>query len=178
MSWKILCFYATLFIGVHRIGYIMGKLLISRFFNILIIGDTDFINATKKALDLIRTSDLENWSMVAKYMGIITSAEKSGMKAWVNPPVFEVGPDTAKSDTHWYAGSICHDAYHSKLYKDYYEKHGNVPYNIWTGRHAENLCLDVQIKFLKKINAPKEEIQYLEKMKHIDYFSNYSAREW
>lgn len=156
----------------------MAKLLISKFFNIRIIGDTDFINATKKALDLIRTSDSEMWSMVSKYVGIITSSEKSGMKAWTNSPVFEVGLATSESDSYWYASSICHDAYHSKLYNDYYEKHGDVPDNIWTGRHAENLCIDVQIKFLEKINAPKEDIQYLKKMKHVDYFSNYNARDW
>ena len=94
----------------------MAKLLISKFFNIRIIGDTDFINATKKALDLIRTSDSEMWSMVSKYVGIITSSEKSGMKAWTNSPVFEVGLATSESDSYWYASSICHDAYHSKLY--------------------------------------------------------------
>lgn len=163
----------------HRINNLKPLFLHTPPINkIKIIGDTDFVKKTEKALNLIRMTDSDVWQTVWENIGIIKSAEKSGMYSFESPPVFKVGRLTAEASLSWYASCICHDAYHSKLYHEYQEKHGKVPDNVWTGRKAENLCIDFQTQFLKKINAPQEEIQHLQNMKNIDYFLDYNDRNW
>ena len=146
---------------------------------ITIIGDADFTERTRNALSLIEKDAPEFYKMVTTYVGIIQSAEKSGMRAYANPPTFEVGLRTSRSPVSWYASSIVHDAYHSKLYNDYRKKNnGPVPSEIWTGRKAEDACLSVQEDFLKTIHAPEHQIRHVQNGKHVDYFSNYKNRDW
>ena len=101
------------------------------------------------------------------------------MRAYNNPPTFKVGSRTAQSDLRWYAASIVHDAYHSKLYNDYHKKFNRkVPKEIWKGRNAENSCLSAQEVFLKDIGAPERWVKYTQKGRTMDYFSDYKNRNW
>ena len=146
---------------------------------ILIFGTDKFVEKTEDALFFIKEKSPRSYELVTNYVSIIQSAEKSGMRAYNNPPTFEVGSRTAQSDLRWYASSIVHDAYHSKLYNDYRKKFNRkVPSEIWTGRNAENACLSVQEDFMKDAGAPEHVIKYIQKGRTRDYFSDYKNRDW
>ena len=144
---------------------------------ILIVGSAEFIDKTREALALIRKTDVDMWNMVVKYIGVIALTKKTGVYAWQKPSVSGIGP-TVFQNVVYSASGFCHEACHSKLFHEYKEKYGEVPDLVWSGREAENKCLDVQIEFYKKLNISAVEkrsnIQYLEKMKTVDYFSNYN----
>lgn len=155
------------------------KFLKSKSHNIIVEGDDNFQNRTYQALALIKEKSPDHYRVVSNYISTIKMAEKSGMRAYGNPPVYEVGSATSSASLSWYASTICHDAYHSKLYHDYLEKFGTTPSpGVWTGRRAEDECLSFQEDFLKKAEAPISEVQYLQKMKNVDYFSSYKQRDW
>jgi hypothetical protein len=68
---------------------------------------------------------------------------------------------TAFSSLTWCAGAIAHDSIHSKLFHDYQKAHsGSVPESAWTGPAAEQQCIAHQLRVLKEIDAPSEEIHY------------------
>ncbi|MDR1914887.1 MAG: copper amine oxidase N-terminal domain-containing protein, partial [Clostridiales bacterium] len=119
---------------------------------IKIEGDAVFTKNTQDALDLIEEKSIASYKMVTKYIGIIRQSSYSGMAANYSPPTYLVG-ETANSETVWYASTIVHDSYHSKLYHDYLAQHGNVPDDIWMGATAEGQCLEIQIAFLEEIGA-------------------------
>ena len=146
---------------------------------ILIFGTDEFVEKTEDALFFIKEKSPRSYELVTNYVSIIQSAEKSGMRAYNNPPTFEVGSRTARSNLRWYASTIVHDAYHSKLYNDYRKKFNRkVPSEIWTGRNAENACLSVQEDFMKDAGAPERVIKYIQKGRTRDYFSDYKNRNW
>jgi len=119
----------------------------------IIEGDDNFEAKTLEALYLIQYKSSENYNMVIKYVGRIKQGQQSGMAAYENPPTYYVGKATYSSKRDWYASTIVHDAYHSKLYHDYIQSHGWVPNDIWTGEKAEYACLEIQISFLEEIQA-------------------------
>ena len=146
---------------------------------ILIFGSDEFVEKTEDALFLIKEKSPRSYELVTNYVSIIQSAEKSGMRAFNNPPIFQVGSKTAQSDLRWYASSIVHDAYHSKLYNDYRKKFNRkVPSEIWKGRNAENSCLSAQEVFLKDIGAPERWMKHIQNGRTRDYFSDYKNRNW
>ena len=146
---------------------------------ILIFGTDKFVERTEDALFLIKEKSPKSYELVTNYVSIIQCAEKSGMCAFNNPPTFQVGSRTAQSDLRWYASSIVHDAYHSKLYNDYRKKFNRkVPKEIWTGRNAENSCLSAQEVFLKDIGAPERWMKHIQNGRTRDYFSDYKNRNW
>ena len=148
-------------------------------FPVLIFGTDEFVEKTEDALALIKEKSPRSYELVTNYVSIIKLAEKSGMRAYNNPPMYEVGERTARSNLSWYASTIVHDANHSKQYNDYRRKFNrNVPSEVWTGRKAENECLDAQEAFMRDINAPESRIKHLQKMREVDYFSDYKNRNW
>ena len=143
-----------------------------------IIGDELFVKKTEMSLRFIEEKSPEHYAIVTNYISIIKSSEKSGMAANADRPTFLVGPRIAKANIistlglKDYGSSIVHDAYHSKLYNDYRLKFGlPVPDNVWTGREAENACLDIQIDFLKKAGTHQRSLEAFAKMKNVDYFT-------
>lgn len=146
---------------------------------ILIFGPDEFVEKTEEALFLIKEKSPRSYELVTNYVSIIQSAEKSGMRAYNNPPTFKVGSRTAQSNLRWYASTIVHDAYHSKLYNDYRKKFNRkVPSEIWSGRNAENACLSAQEDFMKDVGAPEHVMKHLQKMRNVDYFSDSKKRNW
>ena len=125
-----------------------------------IIGDEFFVERTEKALELIKNQYPDCYDLVTNYVGIIEQYSESGMWAFENPPIFRVGLATYSSSTTWYASSIVHDSYHSKLYNDYLVSHDSVPAEIWRDMEAEMACLELQIHFLETIGAPEAEIEH------------------
>ena len=100
----------------------------------IIDGDTAFAKKTKKALAIIEKSP-EKYSIVLKYVRTIKQSnqtEQSGMHC--PSRTFLVTMDTYSSSKYWYASSIVHDAYHSKLYHDYLENNNdgdNMVQGVW-----------------------------------------------
>lgn len=141
--------------------------------NIHIVGSDNFIKKTKLAIDLIANTNKElNYLVIVnKYIGAISESEKSGMDVNSIPPTFNVGAKTYNMDVYWYASCIVHDAHHSELFFN------NKPY---TGKEAELECLELQIKFLVDSNGPKSYINYIKNLinDNVDYYSNYSNRNW
>ncbi len=146
---------------------------------IKIIGDDEFIKKTEEALALIREKAPKFYVSVTNYIFVIQAGKISGMRAAANPPTFQVGLKTSEYSLPWYASAIVHDANHSKQYNDYRKNvNKKVPSEIWTGRAAEDACLDVQEAFLKEINAPERFIKAVQRARHIDYFSDVKSRTW
>lgn len=153
-----------------------------------ILGSAKFKNQVSRALTLLKKEAPEAFAIVIKYVGRIEQGKRSGMWAYKNPPTFEVADRTAFYSITWCASTIAHDAFHSKLYHDYKEKHSRrVPDDVWVGVEAEKKCLKHQLVVLKKIKAPKHEVTHLLKFDgtHNDinkdgrYDSeDYKKRDW
>lgn len=149
---------------------------------IQIKGDDTCKSTTLDALKLLSEKAPSHYSGVTKYISVIECAPKgSGMFAYENPPRFLVGDATRNAGTVWYAGSIVHDAGHSRLYNDYKAAHPGerVPDTIWTGEAAERACLDVQHDALSKIGATQSQLDYIKNAINTQYYDvPYENRWW
>jgi len=132
--------------------------------NIIIEGNKYFENKTLEALYLIELKSSEKYNIVSKYIRKIQQGENS---KWVLNNLinktFKFGEQVYSSYKEFYAQSIVHDSYHSKLYYDYIENHGvnYVPDNIYSGEKAEWACLEYAISFLEEIRAPQHLINHV-----------------
>lgn len=151
-------------------------------FEIEIIGEGDCISKTNQALHLLRNQAKIHYDTIVTYVGIIECTEsQSGMHVRENPPRYQVGKATVDAGTIWYAGTIAHDACHSKQYHDYLFENPsiNVPSEVYTGRSAEAQCLDVQYDVLSKIGATQETLDYITTIKNSEYWDvDYNDRWW
>lgn len=151
-------------------------------------GSDRFVAQVEEALKRIRERAPRAYKLIQQNVAIIKQSERSGMWAFRNPPTFEMGDRTTFYSVTWCAGSIAHDALHSKLYHDYRAAKGKpVPNEIWTGRNAELKCISFQIDVLKKIRASDLELQHCMKQngEHFDIdkdgkyeWSDYFKRDW
>ena len=97
-----------------------------RYDGILIAGeDRTYVERVKKALEKAQQSSY-GYPIIKKHIGLIQEVEPpSGMRAYANPPAFGMSRSVAFANGDeefsllWCASSIVHDAYHSKLYRDY-----------------------------------------------------------
>ncbi len=151
-------------------------------YKIEIIGNSDFIEKTNEALDLLGIHAPGHYARVIKYIGIIEWVDEgSGMFAWEDPPLFKVGEATVGAGTVWYAGTIVHDSIHSKQYHDYLAENpsGPVPDEVWTGENAEAQCLDFQYDALEEIGADQETLEYIKNVLETEYWDiEYDKRWW
>lgn len=156
--------------------------------DIEISGSTRFREQVTRALTLLERDAPSAHSLVIKYVGRIQQGERSGMWAYKNPPTYEMADRTTFYSVTWCAGTIAHDSCHSALYHQYKDKRpGRVPDEVWTGVDAERKCLAHQLDVLNKINAPKNEITYFQKLHgtHHDInkdgkydWDDYKGRNW
>lgn len=133
---------------------------------LIIEGNRQFVGQTKKALKLLKTrSNLIYKSTVLPYIKKIKLHKTSGMNVFAKMPTYEVANQTAFSSLKWYASTMAHDAYHSKLYFDYKKKHkGQVPRKAFANQKSESRCIKFQIKVAKKIGASAADIKYLKSL--------------
>ncbi len=151
-------------------------------------GSAAFIQQVAKALDSLEEKAPQAYKIVREYIGRIEQGPRSGMWAAKTPPTYEMADPTAFYSVTWCAGSIAHDAFHSKLYHDHVKKNGGpVPDEVWIGIDAEKRCLSHQLAVLKKIGAPKREVDHCAKQKgtHHDVnkdgkydWEDYKKRDW
>lgn len=149
---------------------------------IKIKGDYDCQTKTQEALSLLQNKAALHYNRIIKYVGSIECAEQgSGMYAWETPPRYQVGKKTYEGGAIWYAGTIAHDACHSRQYHDYRSNHttSSVPNEIWMGEKAERQCLDVQYEVLQQIGADNTTLEHIQNVIDTKYWEiPYSERWW
>jgi hypothetical protein len=123
-----------------------------------VIGDERFTERTHRALALIETESPVFYAFVLRYIGSIHQSDISGIVVSLSRPIFLVCDATSSASTTSYAGSIVHDAVHAMQYDHHYIRYHRVPSGVYSGMEAEMEALDIQIAFLKEINAPQHEI--------------------
>ena len=126
-------------------------------------GSEEFSVRTKEALKVLIPT--QSFREIKPYISIIKEAQRSGMQVYGEKPTYEVGEKTWKHSVAWYASTIVHDGYHSKLYHDAKAKNnGNEPGpEIWSGTKAEKNCLKFQLKALEELKADEYIINYIKK---------------
>lgn len=149
---------------------------------ITIKGDDKCRSDTLAALKLVSDKAPAHYATVIKYVGVIECIDKgSGMYAYEAPPRYVVGDVTRNASTMWYAGTIVHDAGHSKLYHDYLDAHPgeSVPYEEWGGEESERLCLEVQHDALTKMGADQYILDHVRNSINTQYWNiPYEDRWW
>lgn len=148
-------------------------------FNFEIQGAPVFNTRTREALALLEGS--ASFTRVAPYIEIIKEADHSGMRAYDERPMYEVGFRTWNYSAPWYAGTIAHDGYHSLLYHT--AKGADTaepPETSWTGADAERKCLRFQAQVLREIKADAALIKYVQDQTLNPTYQNieYSKRDW
>jgi len=150
-----------------------------------IMGSLRFSNQVHQAILLLKTRDLDAYSIITNYVGRIQEGTHSGMWAYRTPPTYEMSDDTAFYSLTWCAATIAHDSFHSKLYLDYRKLHDeNVPDAVWTGTAAEQKCMKHQLEVMERIGATPSEINYAKKQadghyaKDHETWEDYDKRKW
>ena len=150
-----------------------------------IVGSLRFSNQVHQALLLLESRDTDAYAIVTNYVGRIQQGKHSGMWAYMTPPTYEISDGTAFYSVTWCAATIAHDSFHSKLYHDYRNAHGvPVPDAVWTGKAAEQQCMERQLFVMERIGASKWEIDYAKKQadghyaKNNETWQDYKKRKW
>ncbi len=150
--------------------------------SITIKGDATCQSQTLEALKLLSTNTPKHYSTITSYISVIECvAQGSGMLAYENPPRYLVGDATRNAGTVWLAGTIAHDAGHSRLYHDYLSAHPgeSVPNEIWTGEAAERTCLEAQHDALTKIGGTQTQLDHVMNIINSQYYNvPYDQRWW
>lgn len=135
-----------------------------KLYGIQIEGQPEFVKRTKAALEILKNG--RSIETVQMYVGIIRESERSGMRAYLEPPVYEVGKATWSAGDLWYASTIAHDSYHSLLFHEAKKREGKNPDDsVWMGADAERKCLKFQEQVLVNIGAEKRLIDYVRDLK-------------
>jgi len=124
-------------------------------------GDTKYQETVSYALALLEKRAPTEYTLIKKHIGVIVQSKRSGMRAWLIPPRYEMSNVTAYYSPTWCAGTIAHDAYHSYLYDKYRVSGKRTAKDKWAGFEAERLAIDFQYKVMKKIGASQHELTYL-----------------
>lgn len=140
------------------------------YYGIKIIGSKKFVNQTTKAIDLIKNESKLDFNKIIKYLKIIKQSKSSGMV--LDKAQYNVGNKTAYYSVEWYAGTIIHDTYHYYLHK--VKKVKWIPKNF---EKHEKLCVEEQIRFLKKIKVEKQVIKHCKEMIKSKYWLK-EKRDW
>ncbi len=125
-------------------------------------GNRGYQKQVQQCLDVLKSKAPNDYDFITQYIGIIKQNSRSGMRAWLSPPQFDMSDVTAFYSVTWCAGSIAHDAYHSYLYQKHKPVSGGHPaYDKWAGFEAERQAIAYQIKVMEKIGAASHEITHL-----------------
>jgi hypothetical protein len=160
----------------------------SNFYGVQIYGDPQFIEQVEVSLRLLKEKSPDASKLIQRYAPRIEQSNRSGMRAYDDPPTFDLSQKTASCSDSWCAGSIAHDTYHSKLYHEYHDAHeGPVPDEAWSGQAKELECIHYQANVLRDIGAPPSEITYVDQLdgSHFDLngdgkatWIDYWLRDW
>lgn len=129
---------------------------------ITVKGTSEYKSQVNECLNLLSSKTESDYMFIKKYIGIIQQSNKSGMKAWENPPRYFMSDKTAFYSLTWCASTIAHDSYHSYLYQKNKSKYGGRPqYKKWGGFEAEKEAIKYQEKIMRIIGSSDHEINYI-----------------
>jgi hypothetical protein len=130
---------------------------------IKIEGNAAFIERTRGALNLLKSSCRDAYPDLVKNVLKIEQHERSGADVWKR--CIQVGRRTSEYSLTWYASSLVHDGRHISQYNDYLNAYPNktVPPEVYSGQDAELACMRVQIDALERMNAPAHELDWARK---------------
>jgi hypothetical protein len=103
------------------------------------------------------------------------------MSARGSKPTYCVGKRTWQSSPVWYASTIVHDGYHSKLYRENRRTVLGIPYTprkAWTGKRAEQECLRLQLNALCEMSANPATQQYVRSLLENPTYHKRWFRTW
>ena len=131
-----------------------------------IVGGSDFQLQVSKSLLLLKLVDFETFVSVTNAVGIVQEDSKTSAAATNRPPMVRMTSNTAFHSLTWCAGALVHEAHHIALAKRRGETNqfnpvfGNVRgYKDYQRDELECFALELQI--LKKMNAPRSEIDFV-----------------
>lgn len=158
--------------------WVRPRPLESDFYGVQIRGDKAFIEQVEHSLRLLREKSPDAFRLTQRFAPRIAQSSRSGMRAYADPPTFDLSPKTANYSDTWCAGSIAHDTYHSKLYHEYLDAHeGLVPDEEWSGKAKELECIHFQARVLREIGAPPSEITYVDQLDGSHFDRNGDGKE-
>ncbi len=153
----------------------------TRFDSVVVRGTASFQQQVTNALVVLKTKAPAAYATVTNEIGIIEQGKRSGMRAWLKPPKFELADGSAFYSLTWCAATIGHDSLHSKLYHDYLKQHpgaSRVPDSVWKGEGPEHLCSQHEVQVLKDIRAPLYEINWCSQTNNRYWEVDYGKRNW
>jgi hypothetical protein len=141
-------------------------------------GDKNCKENTLSALKLLFNKAHQFFEHAEKYIGIIECVDKgSGIYVYEDPPRYLVGSSTLNSGDIWYAGTIVHDAQHSRLYREYGKT--PVPSEVYSGDKAEASCIQVQYEAISALGADQATLDFLKSVHDTKYWEiDYEDRWW
>ncbi len=144
-----------------------------------IVGKGEFVQATENSLNLLMEST--EYPTIVGSIGRIREADRSGMDVYGDVPTFDVAYRSWNHSSLWYAGIIAHDSCHSRLY--FAAKAGGSaepPADAWTGKRAEQTCLEYQIRVLSELDADEGTLEYLRQLRVNPTYQDvdYGSRDW
>lgn len=160
LSLTIIFLFSMHLLGVDRYLYVK---VVGVQHSIKITGDEKYRKQVESCLDLLALKSPDEYRFVEKNIGVIAQHSKSGMRAWEEPPKYEMSSRTAFYSVSWCASTIAHDAFHSFLYKENLPDDGTrTPYEKWAGMLSEKEAIEFQLVVMKNLGGPRHEIEYLE----------------
>jgi len=141
-------------------------------FEIEIIGDQYCKDKVNEALDFMKDNSPKFYTKVITYVGVIECADRendSVVNLFEDPARVELINLNQIDTLTELSGVLVHEAHHSELHIQYriQNKSNEVPAEIYSGRQAEEKCVNETIKFLKEVNAPADEIYFQENIFEI-----------
>jgi len=145
-------------------------------------GTPRFRTRVTESLSLLRTKSPDAYQIVTNNIGAIAQSKHSGMAAYRKPPTFELNDATAYASITWCASCIAHDSLHARFYFTWLRFHASekvVPHDVWMGANAEALCSLHQVRVLRQIGAPSNEIAHCSSSSTDRYWEvDYKKRNW
>lgn len=149
----------SLFYKIRNIGLVL-KFLVSKskkYNSIEIYGTEDFIDKTIRALELLKNESGDEYKFIAEYIGIICLAKIPGVLPHLNPSICKIDKNTAFHSSEWYASILYREACNIKKHKE------GVRIKNDKGKLEKELLTN-QRDMLNKLNAPLEQLEYLNKL--------------
>jgi hypothetical protein len=131
-------------------------------FDIKVLGDERFAAVVRDALELVSTNCPDYHEVVTGHVAAIESAERKPARHHEEPPrialasSIDFGRDLSpRSKAVWYAGAIVHQAWHSKLYREFRLANPGAPWpaDERSAAEREDARLQAQVDALVRMGA-------------------------
>jgi len=143
-----------------------------------ILGDAEYRLQVARALHLLKLADPESLALVTNNIRIIIEAKRSGILLWSNSPVFSLSRTQAFSSLTWCAGTIVHGSHRGliDLHSATDRKGSGTKPSFRELQASELACIRRQIKALKRIGAPRFEIDHCRSCDGLHFDANGDGR--